>query len=155
MRLNMRSKAIVKKSGPSSLKIAWRIGGSKSFLYEFRPFGFRAAEQCIEQFNFRKPAKEREDHWLKRQVITPGCERVAPRFQIMRERNVPVAERRCGVLVITESHNLRDLFLQIGPVQREIGLAILHQTALCIVNRITAENEESLDPAVIYVRREL
>src|SRR4029077_1442072 len=68
-RLNVRSRAVVKESGPCSLKIARRIGGSKSFLHEFGPLCFWAAEQHIEQFNFRKAAEEREDHWLDRQVI--------------------------------------------------------------------------------------
>ena len=66
-----------------------------------------------------------------------------------------MAERRCGVLVIPESHNLRHLFLQVSPVKRELRLAILHQTTLCIVSRITAENEQLLDVPVVYVRGKL
>ena len=147
----MRSKAVVKETGPRSLKIARRIGGAKRFLHEFGPFCFWATEQRIEQFNFRKSAEERQDHWLERQVIASRCERVAPRFQIMRERNVPVAERRCGILVIPESHNLRHLFLQVSPVKRQVRLPVLRQAALRIVNRITAENEQLLDVPVVYV----
>jgi hypothetical protein len=45
--------------------------------------------------------------------------------------------------------------LQISPVKRQIGLPILYQTALCIVNRITAKNEQLLDVPVVYVRGEL
>ena len=73
----------------------------------------------------------------------------------MRERNVPVADRRCGVLVITESHDLRDLFLQVSPVKRQVRLPVLRQAPLRIVNRITAENEQLLDVPVVYVCGEL
>ena len=73
----------------------------------------------------------------------------------MRERNVPVTERRCGILVITESHNFGHLFLQISPVKRQVSLPIPRQTALCIVNRITAENEQSLDVPIVYIRGKL
>ena len=68
---------------------------------------------------------------------------------------MPVAERRRGVLVITEPHNLRHFFLQISPVERQLRLGILHQAAFCVVNRIAAEDEKLFDPPVIYVRREL
>src|SRR5207249_3495662 len=118
-------------------------------------FWFWTAEQRVEQLNFRKSPEERKDHWLDGQVIAARCERVAPRFQVMCKRNMPVAERRCGILMITKPHNLRHLFLQISPVERQLRFAVLHQPALCVVNRITAENEQLLDPTVVYVRREL
>jgi hypothetical protein len=90
MRLNVRGKAVVKETRPRSLKITRRISRAESFLHQFGPFCFWAAEQCIEQFNFRKSAEERQDHWLDRQIIAAKCKCVTPRFQIMRERNVPV-----------------------------------------------------------------
>src|SRR6476660_7659538 len=110
----------MKESGPRSLKIARRIGGAKSFLHKFGPFCFRPTKQRVEQFNFRKSTEERQDHWLNRQVIATRREGVAPRFQIMRQWDVPLTERRRGILVITESHNLRHLFLQIRPVERQL-----------------------------------
>jgi len=45
--------------------------------------------------------------------------------------------------VITESP-ISGTFFANSPVKRQIGLPVLHQTTLCIVNRITAENEQLL-----------
>ena len=73
----------------------------------------------------------------------------------MRQWNVPVAERRCGVLVIAQPHDLRHFILQISPVERQVCLAILHETASRIINRVAAQNEKLLDPAVVDVRRQL
>ncbi len=73
----------------------------------------------------------------------------------MGERNVPGAERRRDVLVVTKSHNLRHLFLEISPVKWQLCLPILYQTASCVVNGITAKNEKLLDPTIVYVRCQL
>ena len=89
----MRSKAVVKKTRPRTFKISRRMGAAKSFLHKFRTFCFWTAKQRVKQVDFRKSAKERQDHRLNRQVIATRCERVAPRFQIMCKRNMPVTER--------------------------------------------------------------
>src|SRR5215467_8731216 len=57
--------------------------------------------------------------------------------------------------MITQSHNLRHLLLQVGPIDWEIRLAILRQPAFRVVNRITAENEQLLDAPVVYIRGQL
>ena len=57
--------------------------------------------------------------------------------------------------MITEPHNLRHLFLQIDPIKREFCLPVFCQPALRIVDRIASENEQVLDPSVVYVRRQL
>src|SRR5437899_13033187 len=145
----------MKKARPRCLKISRRTGGTKSFFHELRSFRFWSTQQRAEQFDFRETAEERQDHRLDRQVLAPGCERVAPRFQIMGERNVPGAERRRGVLVVTKSYNLRHLFLESSPIKRQLCLPVLCQTAFCIVHRITAKNEKLLDPTIVYVRCQL
>src|SRR5207244_11851556 len=119
--LNMRSKASVKETRPCSLKIARRIGCAKSFLHEFGPFCFWPTEQAIEQLNFRKSAEEWQDHWLDRQITAAGRERVAPRFQIMRERNVAVAKRRSGVLVIMESRSIGHGLCYLCAITRQMS----------------------------------
>src|SRR5262252_6402032 len=73
----------------------------------------------------------------------------------MRERDVPVTESGRGVLVVAQSHNLRHHLLQIGPINREIGLSILHQAALRVVDWITTKNKQVFDMPLVYVRRQL
>ena len=57
--------------------------------------------------------------------------------------------------MVTESHNLRHLFLQIAPITRQLCLPVLHQAALRVIDRIATENEQLLDSPVIYVCRQL
>ena len=72
----------------------------------------------------------------------------------MCRRNVPLAQRRCGILVIAEPHNLRHLFLQITPIKRLACRTILYQAALRVIDRVTSENEQLLDSPFIYVPRQ-
>ena len=53
--------------------------------------------------------------------------------------------------MIAEPHNLRHFLLQISPVERQLCFLILHQAALCVVNRIAVEDEKLLDAPVVYV----
>src|SRR5436190_21218967 len=88
-------------------------------------------------------------------MIATGCERVAPRFEIMSKRNVPLAQRGCSVLVITKPDNARDFLLQVCPIERQFCLQIFNQSAWRVVDRVTAENEQLFDATFIYVRGEL
>ena len=64
MRLNVRRKPVVKETRPRSLKIARRIRFAESLLHQLGPFNLWCPKQRIEQFDFRKSSKKREDHWL-------------------------------------------------------------------------------------------
>src|SRR6266480_5502789 len=89
--LNVGPKSIAQKARPGCLKIPRWIRRAKSFLHQLGSFRFRPTEQRIEQFDFGETAEKRQNHWLDRQVGAIGRERVAPGFEIMRSRNVPVA----------------------------------------------------------------
>ncbi len=152
---NVRRESIPKKTRPGRLKIArWRRR-AKCFLHELGPFHFRHAEQHVHQFNFRQPAEERQDHGLDRQVGAVGCKRVTPRFKIMRGGNVPATQRRSCILVVTEPHNFRHFFLQVGPIKRQFRRLIGNQAAVRVINWIASQNEQLRDAPLVYVCRQL
>ena len=131
----------MEKARPSCLEIAWRICQAKSFLHQLGPLQLRPTEQHVHQFNFTEPAEERQNHRLNRQIITAGCERVAPRFEIMRQRDVPLTERGRGVFVVAQSNDTRHFLLQFAPIQRQLFLRIFYQSARRVIDRVTTENE--------------
>src|SRR5437868_3036629 len=73
----------------------------------------------------------------------------------MRIENMPLAQHRRGIFVITEPHNLSDAFLQVSPIERMIFLLVLYQPARRIVDGIASKNEKMFNPLVVNVSCEL
>ena len=115
--LNVRSESVVQKFRPGRLEIPRRAALTKCFPNEFRSLEFRSAEKQMHHLDFRKSAEERENHRLHRKIRAIGSERVAPRFEIMRHRHMPLARARGRIFVITETHNVRHFLLKIGPIE--------------------------------------
>ena len=55
---------------------------------------------------------------------------------------MPLADCRCCVLVITNSHHFRHFLLQIGQIERRLFVRILPDCARRVVNRVATEDEK-------------
>src|SRR5947207_5014379 len=121
----MRRKSVSQEAGPCRCKITRGRRGAERFLHELWSLHLGSTQQSAHQLNFRETAKEWEDHWLNRQIRAFGSEGVPPSFQVMSRRDVPLAQRRSGILIITEAHNLRHSLLEISPIDRAFHLPIL------------------------------
>ena len=109
---DVRRKTIPQKPGPRGREITRGRGGAKCFLHQFGSFDFRSAQHGVHQVDFRKAAEERKNHRLNRQIRAFESERVPPRFQIMSGGNVPVAQGRSRILIMTEAHNVGHSLLE-------------------------------------------
>ena len=139
----MRSKTIPQEPGPRGREIARGRGGAKCFLHQLGSVHFGSAQHGVHQLDFRKTAEERKNHRLNRQIRAFESERVPPRFQVMGRGNVPVAQGRSRILIMTEAHDVGHFLLEIGPIDGPFRFAILRNSARRIVNGIAAKNEQA------------
>src|SRR5436190_18603913 len=61
-----------------------------------------------------------------------------------------MTDGRCGILVITESHDFRHFLLQISPIEWRFLFLILGDAARRVVNWIAAEDEQLFDFSTIH-----
>src|SRR5207248_3265685 len=145
-------KSVPQKAGPCRCKITRGRRGAERFLHELWSLYLWSTQEGVHQLNFRETAKEWEDHRLNRQIRALESERVPPCFQVMSSGDVPIAQLRSCILIMTETHDVGHSLLKIGPIDRAF-LSILSNPAGRIVHRITTEDEKLLDPARIDLSR--
>ena len=109
--------------------------------------GLRVAQDAGEHFNFRQPAEERQNHRLNRQDRPVEGAGIAPRFEVVRRREMGRRGRvhaRGFVDVVAEANDLAHGLLQRDPIKIGRG----------IVRGIAAENDECLDRTALDRGRE-
>src|SRR5678815_1553510 len=92
---------------------------------------------------------------IRDSVKAARSEAVAPRFEIVRGWDVPLAQRRGRILVVTQPNDIGDSLLQVGPVDRKLCFAIQRDRTWRVVDGIAAENEELLNPSGVDIARQL
>ena len=117
----------------------------KSFACDFVRFDRRFAREPSEHFQLRDAVEQRRDQRLNRHQRAVTRARVAPRFEVVRRRQMPVAARRRLVLVVGHANHVLRAALQITPLELRRS----------VVSGIAAENHERADLAFFERRRQL
>src|SRR3989440_4943164 len=102
---------------------------------------FRAIAERSDQFMRRAAAVERRDQRLHDRDGAVVRARIAPRFEKMRLRNMPMTQRRRLIVVLTEVNAKLHLVHRIGEL--EVGRRR--------VDRIAAEDDQDVDLAAVHV----
>ena len=69
----------------------------------------------------------------------------------MRGWDVPLAQSRGRILVVTQPNDIGHSLLQVGPVDRKLRFAIQSDRTWRVVDGVAAENEELLDSAGVDI----
>ena len=131
---------LTQKLGPLRLEVAATRRPGKGFTHQLRADRLFVAGQTIQNFHFRHPVPQREDHRLHRADRAIRTTGIAPAFEVMRLRHMPLAGGRGFVFVKSETHADRDAGKKIAEAQ--IGRRI--------VNRVAAQDEKVLHPAGLH-----
>ena len=110
-----------------------------SFARDFVSVGFRQTADAGEHFEFRQATEQRLDERLDDDGRAVRRFHIAPRFKVVRGREILIREGGSFVLVVTEADNGLGLALRGGPVEIRRS----------VIDRVAAKDDERVHFALV------